>query len=239
MKTGKLSEKIIWITGSGRGIGKAAALALAECGARVVLCARSSGEINETATEIHTIGGQVLAIPCNVSDQNQVDALVNRVKQQWGPVDILINNAGVAAFKKIVNTTVQDWDAMLDSNLKAAFLCSQAVLPDMLEKGAGHIINVVSVAGKQPYYNCGAYCASKYGLLGFTEVLRMETRKHGIMVTAFLPGATDTTLWGSANVDRTKMMTTAQVAQGLVNICASEPGCMTEQVIMRPIGGDL
>jgi len=239
METGKLSGKIIWITGSGRGIGRAAAFALAERGARVVLCARNAGEINETSAQIQANGGQALAIPCNVSDQNQVDALVNRVKQLWGQVDILINNAGVAVFNKIVNTTVQDWDAMLDSNLKAAFLCSRAVLPDMLEKGAGHIINVVSVAGKQPYYNCGAYCASKYGLLGFTEVLRMETRKHGIMVTAFLPGATDTTLWGSANVDRTKMMTPAQVAQGLVNICASEPGCMTEQVIIRPIGGDL
>ncbi len=239
MEKTKLTNKIIWITGSGRGIGKAAALALAECGARVVLCARSVNEINETAAAIQTQGGQALAISCNVANQNQVNALINQVKQQWGAVDILINNAGVAVFKKIINTTVQDWDAMLDSNLKAAFICSQAVLPDMLKKGAGHIINVVSVAGKQPFYNCGAYCASKYGMLGFTEVLRMENRKQGILVTAFLPGATDTSLWGNATVDRSKMMTPEQAAQGLVNICTSDPGYMTEEVILRPVGGDL
>ena len=127
----------------------------------------------------------------------------------------------------------------MDVNRKGAYLCSHAVLPDMIEKKAGHIINVVSVAGKQPYYSCGGYCASKYGLLGFTDVLRLEMRKHGIKVTAFLPGATDTAIWGDADVDRSKMMTPEQVAEGIVSICYSNPNVLNEEIVMRPIGGDL
>ncbi len=239
MEQKKLRDKVIWITGSGRGIGKASAISLATEGARVVVSARTKKEIDAVAAEIHSQNGNALAIPCDVSDKDQIAGLVNQVKKKWSPVDILINNAGIGIFKKLLNTTEQDWDSMMDINLKSAFLCSQAVLQDMIDKHSGHIINVVSVAGKQPYYNCGGYCASKYGLLGFTDVLRMETRKHGIKVTAFLPGATDTVIWGNANVNRTKMMTPAQVAECLVTICAGDSRSMTEEVVLRPAEGDL
>jgi len=239
MEQKKLEGKVIWITGSGRGIGKASAISLAAGGASVVVSARTKKEIDTVAAEIRDQNGNALAIPCDVSDKAQVAGLVNQVKEKWDSIDILVNNAGIGIFKKLINTTEQDWDAMMDINLKSAFLCSRAVLPDMMEKGAGHIINVVSVAGKQPYYNCGAYCASKYGLLGFTDVLRMETRKHGIKVTAFLPGATDTVIWGNANVDRAKMMTPDQVAACLVDICAADARSMTEEVVLRPAEGDL
>jgi len=239
MEQKKLTEKVIWITGSGRGIGKATAISLATHGARVVVSARTKKEIEAVVSKIKSHHGNALAIECDVSDKSQIIYLVKQVKEKWGPIDILINNAGIGIFKKIITTEENEWDAMMDINLKSAFLCTQAVLQDMINKGSGHIINVVSVAGKQPYYNCGGYCASKYGLLGFTDVLRMETRKHGIKVTAFLPGATDTAIWGNANVERAKMMTPIQVAECVVSICAGDAKSMTEEVVLRPAEGDL
>ncbi|NOY61328.1 MAG: SDR family oxidoreductase [Calditrichaeota bacterium] len=234
-----LQDKIVWITGSGRGIGRAAAMTLAREGAKVVVSARTGEEIKTVVREIESTGGQAIALVCDVTKNEQISNLVEKVKAKWGPIDILINNAGIGIFKKISETTKEDWETMMDVNLKGAFLCSHAVLPDMIEKKAGHIINVVSVAGKQAYYSCGGYCASKYGLLGFTDVLRLEMRKHGIKVTAFLPGATDTAIWGDADVDRSKMMTPEQVAEGIVSICYSNPNVLNEEIVMRPIGGDL
>jgi len=236
---GTVAEKVVWITGSGRGIGRATALALAEKGARIVLSARTKAEIEAVNAEIASLGGTSVAIPCDGANKKAVGDLVARIKASWGAIDILINNAGIAVFRKIVDTSEEDWDAMMNANLKSAFLCSQAVLPGMMERKAGHIINVVSVSGKQPYYNCGGYCASKYGLLGLTDVLRLEGRKHGIRVTAFLPGATDTNIWGHANVDRSKMMKPEQVARALAAICESDSGASLEEVMLRPIGGDL
>lgn len=234
-----LTGKRIWITGSGRGIGRAAALKLAAKGAAVIVSARTEKEINAVADAIRKSGGQALAVRCDVSDKEQVHALVHKVREQLGSVDVLINNAGIGIFKKVTELAEDEWNAMMDTNLKAAFLCAQAVLPDMMEKNSGHIINVISVAGKQPYYNCSGYCASKYGLLGFTDVLRLEVRKYGIHVTAFLPGATDTAIWGDANVDRSRMMTPEQVADNLVNICCTDRNSMVEEIVLRPVGGDL
>ena len=234
----KLQNKIVWITGSGRGIGKAAAMQLAAQGARVVVSARSVDEIDRTAKEIHQNQGTAMAIRCDVTQPEQISALLTQVKETWGPVDILINNAGIGYFKKIIDFDPDKWDEMMNTNLKAAFLCARAVLPDMIERGAGHIINVVSVAGKKTFPSNAGYCASKFGLLGFTDVLRMETRQHGIKVTAFLPGATDTDIWGNANVDRSKMLTPGQVADSITSICLTEPHAMPEEVVLRPIGGD-
>jgi len=234
-----LQDSVVWITGSGRGIGRAAALKLAEKGATVLLSARTQSEIDAVAAEIRKTGGQAHAYCCDVSQKEQVDELVKKASQQVGAIDILINNAGIGIFKKVTELTELDWDAMMGSNLKSAFLCTQAVLPAMIENKAGHIINVISVAGRQPYYNCAGYCASKYGMLGFTDVLRMEVRKYNIKVTSFLPGATDTAIWGQANVDRTKMMSPEDVAEALASVCCSDDNVMIEEVILRPIGGDL
>ncbi|RQW05979.1 SDR family oxidoreductase, partial [candidate division KSB1 bacterium] len=207
-----LNTKVVWITGSGRGIGRAAARLLAQHGAAVVVSSRTQKEIDAVAEQIKKTGGRALAIRCDVTQKQQILNLVSLVKQQWGPIDVLINNAGVGIFGKITRMNEQDWDTLMNINLKSAFLCTQAVLNGMIERETGHIINIVSVAGRQPYYNCGGYCASKYGLMGFTDVLRMEVRKYNIKVTAYLPGATDTDIWGEANVDRSKMMRAEDVA---------------------------
>jgi short-subunit dehydrogenase len=234
-----MKDKVIWITGGGRGIGRSTAEHLARLGARVVICARTKTEIDAVADNIRAGNGQILSIPCDVTENAQIQRLISQVKKKWGSIDVLINNAGVGIFRKIMDTDEADWDKTLNINLKSVFLCSRAVLPDMISKKSGHIINVVSVAGKKPYYNCGMYCASKYGMLGFTDVLRLEVRKYGIHVTAFLPGATDTSIWEDTNADRSKMMTPDTVAQGLADICQTTKNTMVEEIILRPIGGDL
>jgi NAD(P)-dependent dehydrogenase (short-subunit alcohol dehydrogenase family) len=235
----RIKGKVVWITGSGRGIGSAIARALAARRARVVVSARTEDDIAAVAGEINADGDSALAIPCDVRDPKQIDELVRQTTDLWGTIDILINNAGIAHFKKIIETTPEEWDAMMDTNLKSAFLCSQAVLPAMLERQSGHIINIVSVGATQPYYNSGGYCASKYGLLGFTEVLRMETRKHGIKVTAMLPGATHTDIWGGREMDAQRMMAPEDVARAVVAVCEADAAAMIESIVMRPQGGDL
>ncbi len=232
-------NKTVWITGGGRGIGKAAALLLAKQGAAVVVSSRTQSELDAVAAEIDKNGGRAMAVRCDVTRKQDIIDLVSKVKDHWGPVDVLVNNAGTGIFDKISRLREKDWDTLMDTNLKSAFLCTQAVLDDMMARESGHIINVVSVAGRQPYYNCGGYCASKYGLLGFTDVLRMEVRKYNIKVTAYLPGATDTGIWGEAQLDRSKMMQVGDVAQGLLNICCRPQNTMVEEVVLRPQGGDL
>jgi NADP-dependent 3-hydroxy acid dehydrogenase YdfG len=239
MKQSILKDKIIWITGSGRGIGAATAIQLASRGARIVVSARTHDEIAQVAADIKKSKGQSLAIRCDVTCRDDIQTAIREVKTTWGPVDILINNAGLAVFKKIIQTSEQEWDAMMQTNLKSAFLCTQAVLPDMIKKQMGHIINIVSVAGKQPYFSSGAYCASKYGLVGFTDVLRLEMRKYHVHVTAVFPGAVDTAIWNSARADRGKMIKAEDVAHIIAELCESPSTLMLEEVLLRPLGGDL
>ncbi|MBN2355384.1 SDR family oxidoreductase [candidate division KSB1 bacterium] len=239
MRKKQLSGKICWVTGAGRGLGRAMAEALAAAGAQVILSASTTGEIEHVASQIVSKKGKAWAIACDVQNSQDIQQLVRQVKKTWSSVDILINNAGTAVFAKIIDTREDDWDQMMATNLRGAFLCSKAVLPEMIARQSGHIIHVVSVAGKQPYFNCGAYCASKYGLLGFTDVLRLETRRYGIRVTALMPGATDTAIWGNARVDRSRMMQPGQVAETVVALCASDESTMIEEIVLRPIGGDL
>jgi NAD(P)-dependent dehydrogenase (short-subunit alcohol dehydrogenase family) len=234
-----LNGKIVWITGSSRGIGKAAALQFAAKGARVVVSARSVDEIDAIVGEINANGDSALAIPCDVTNNNQIISLVSAVKKTWGDLDILVNNAGIGIFKNILELEEEEWDRMMNVNLKSAFLCSKAVLPAMIEQQSGQIINIVSVAGKQPFENSGGYCASKYGMLGFTDVLRLENRKHGVRVSAVLPGATSTPIWGDADVDHNRMMTADDVAKTIVSLCEINETATIEEVVMRPHGGDL
>jgi len=231
--------KVVWITGSSRGIGKAVAQALANKGAKVVVSGRNEDDILRVTGYINANGDSALAIQCDVQKNSDIVNLIEQTKDIWGSIDILINNAGIAVFKKIIDTTEDEWDVMMNTNLKAAFLCTKAVLPDMIEKKSGKIINIVSVAGKQAYYNCGGYSASKFGLRGFTDVLRMETRAHGIQVTSILPGATSTDIWGDANVDHSIMIKQDDVADTIVAVCQAGDSAHIEEIVLRPQGGDL
>ena len=196
---GRLEGRVALVTGGGRGIGRAIALAFAREGARVAVTGRTPAEVEAVAAEARALGRQAVAVPCDVADRAQVDAAARVAAEALGPIQVLVNNAGMAVSAKLADTSDALWEQHLRVNLTGAFYASRAVLPGMLAAGWGRIVNVASMAARQGYPYIAAYVASKHGLLGLTRALAMEVVSSGITVNAICPGyvATDLT-WESA-----------------------------------------
>ena len=190
----KLEGKTAIVTGAGRGLGRAIALSFARDGAEVVLAARTVSEIAAVAGEVKQLGGAALAVPTDVSKKLDVDAMVKQAISRFGKIDILVNNAGIPGTSPIPKITEELWDRNIAVNLKAVFLCTQAVFSHMCDRGSGHIINISSLAGRHGGPKFGAYSASKFGVTGFTEVTAAEGRPHGVKATLIEPGPADTKL---------------------------------------------
>lgn len=189
----EFKDKVVVITGGSKGIGKAFALDFAKQGAKVAISARGKDELDATAKEIEAVGGQALAIVCDVSDKNQIDKMADEVHEKFGVVDVLVNNAGIAPSNKFLNHPDEMWQQVLDINLTGPYLVSKAFLPKMVERGeGGRVINMASIASKVPQAYTIAYVTSKHGLLGFTRTLALEMNKYGITVNAICPGYVDT-----------------------------------------------
>jgi NAD(P)-dependent dehydrogenase (short-subunit alcohol dehydrogenase family) len=187
----KLTNQTAIITGGGRGIGKAIALALAREGVKVLVCGRHEDTLKQTAAEIQTLGRRALAIVTDVSQEKEVETLVQSAISEFGCVNILVNNAGIAGpTAPITNVSRNDWDETIAVNLTSAFLCSRAVLPGMIERRSGKIVNISSVAGRMAYALRGPYAVSKWGMIGLTKTLAQEVGPHNIQVNAILPGPT-------------------------------------------------
>ena len=200
----KLPDRVALVTGGGRGIGRAIALAFAREGAHVAVTARTGAELDAVAAEIRALGRRALAVPCDVGERAQVDEAVRRVADGLGPVEILVNNAGIAVSAKLVDTDDALWERHLRVNLTGAFLMTRAALPGMLAARWGRIINIASIAGRQGYPLVTAYTASKHGLLGLTRALAQEVVAAGVTVNAICPGyvATDMTWAGARNIQK-------------------------------------
>lgn len=189
----KLQNRVAIVTGAGRGIGRAIAVGLAQEGARVVVnYSRSADAAAEVVKMIEEAGGEALAVQGDVAHADQVDALLNATLERFGRVDILINNAGITRDKLILRMTEEDWDTVLDTNLKGAFLCARAVAPRMLKQKSGVIVNVGSVVGKVGGAGQVNYSASKAGLIGLTKSLAKELGSRNIRVNAVAPGFIET-----------------------------------------------
>jgi NAD(P)-dependent dehydrogenase (short-subunit alcohol dehydrogenase family) len=184
-----LEGKVAIVTGSGRGLGKAMALALADAGADLVVTARTSSEIDETAQEIEKLGRRVLAIPSDVTDPGRVAHLMKSTLERFGKVDILVNNAGIAIVKPLMELSQEEWRKTIDINLTSLYLCCKAIGPHMIARRQGKVINVSSVDGAAGKATLVAYCAAKGGVILFTKALAVEWAKFNIQVNAIGPGA--------------------------------------------------
>ncbi len=189
-----LQGKVAMVTGSGRNIGRATAIELARRGANVVVNARSNqAEADSVVAEIESLGSRAIATIADVGVQEQVDAMMSDAMAAFGHVDILVNNAGLRAADPITEMTLEQWRSVLAVNLDGPFYCSQAVIPGMIERGWGRIVNVSGLNAFKGRADWAHVCASKMGALGLTRALAAELAEHNILVNHIVPGAFDTT----------------------------------------------
>src|SRR5271167_1424803 len=210
-----LEGKVSLITGASRGIGLALARMLGRLGSKLALCARDSKRLVEAATELERSGCPVLAVPTDVRDAHALASLVEKAEASLGPIHVLVNNAGIGYFTPVQDATEADWDAVLDTNLKAVFLLSRLVAPGMVLRRAGHIVNIASLAGKNAFAGGALYCASKWGLLGLTQSMAEDLRPFGIRVSAVSPGTVATEFSPHAGKAADRMLRPEDVAHAV------------------------
>lgn len=205
-----MNGKVAIITGASSGIGEATARKLAKEGAAVVLAARREDKLKNLKQEITDAGGKALVVETDVTKRDQLEALAKAAKDEYGSVDVLVNNAGVMLLSYLKNLQVDEWEQMVDVNIKGVLFGTAAVLPTMMEQGSGHIVNVSSVAGRRVFQSGAVYSATKFAVTAFSEGIRSElSAKHGIRVTSIEPGAVSTEL--------TEHITDEEVKEGMLS----------------------
>ena len=229
-----IEGKVVVVTGAGRGIGRAIAVELGRMGANVALAARGVAGLEETAK---TIGRNASVISTDVRKKDEVHRLLDHVASTVGPIDILVNAAGIGIFGQVKDFADEDYDAILDTNLRGIFLACRYVLPSMISRGKGDIVNIASIAGKVGTARRAVYCASKFGVIGFSQALAEEVREHGIRVSVVCPGSTDSSFSQDPNREgkvRSKMLSPSDVAYAVRTIVAQEPNSFISEIILRP-----
>jgi NAD(P)-dependent dehydrogenase (short-subunit alcohol dehydrogenase family) len=226
--------KVALITGASRGIGLAIARSLAGLGAKVALCARDPKRLETAAAGLKQTGASVVAIPADVRGADEIASLVRETEHALGPIEILVNNAGIGYFAPVQEASEANWDAVLDTNLKAVFLLSKAVAPGMIQRRAGHIINIGSLSGKSAFAGGAIYCASKWGLLGLTQCMAEDLRPYGVRVSAVLPGSVATDFSPHTGKDTSKMLQPEDVAHAVESLVTQAPQSFISEVLIRP-----
>jgi 3-oxoacyl-[acyl-carrier protein] reductase len=213
-----LKDKVVLVTGAGRGIGRAVARAFAFEGAKVALVGRTKKSLTEVQKELKELGAASAVLPGDVSDEGDVSRVVAAAEQQLGPVDVLVNNAGVFATAPVEKMDALVFDRVLAVNLRGPFLMSRAVLPGMKARRRGHVVNVASTAGRRGFAGGGAYCASKFGLAGLSESMMYEARTSDVRVSVVYPStvATDLVRKAGMTFDEKKAIQPEDVAAGIV-----------------------
>jgi 3-oxoacyl-[acyl-carrier protein] reductase len=230
-----LSGQVAVVTGAGRGIGAAIARELAALGAAVVLSGRTPKPLQETASQIAANGGQTKVMQCDVSNLQSVQALASFVDQSFGRADILVNNAGVGSFSAPLHElTPEDWEKVLNTNLRGVYYCIRSFAPMMIRAKTGHIINISSLAGKNALPKGAAYAASKWGLNGLTYSVAEELRVHNIRVAVVCPGSVDTELSPHAGKDPNKMLKADDVAHAVAMLVTQAPQSFVSEILLRP-----
>lgn len=230
----------IWVTGASSGIGKETAKEFARIGCKVTASSRRHSLLEVINKELSEDNLCVDIIPCNVGSSVNVEQTAKKIIAERG-IDCLINNAGITSFKPARENDLQEIIDIININLIGAITCIKAVLPYMIEKKKGTIINVLSVAAVKVLQNSSAYSASKAGLLAYTNVLREEVRKDNIKIINVLPGATKTNMWHQNMIEKysDRMMLPEEIARIIVSLFLQDKNVVTEEIILRPVGGDL
>lgn len=236
------------VTGASSGIGRATAEALAGAGARVGLAARRVELLDEVAARITAAGGEALALPADVTDYSQTEAMIGRAEREFDGVDILINNAGVMLYAPVAEADPTDWDRMVQVNLMGALYATRAALPGMLSQGSGHIVNVSSSSGRAYQEAFSVYAATKHALGAFTNVLLREVNDQNVRVTLFEPGATASelashgdqellaSLFKDMGGDSFEPLQAEDIAQGILWTLAAPERANVSEVLYKPNG---
>jgi 3-oxoacyl-[acyl-carrier protein] reductase len=225
-----LSGRVALVTGGGSGIGLAIARAFRDQGMGVAVCGRDKGRLERAAAEL---GEGALAVPTDVADETQVEALFARVADYFGGLDVLVNNAGVGLWRPIDAVAPEEWDRVLDTNLRGAYLCARAAWPVLKGRGGGYIVNIGSVASKEGFGEGAVYSASKFGLLGLSESLREEGIPFGIKVTAICPGYVATPMVARSGVPPEEMIRPEDVAATCLYLLSLSRMVSVPEVVMR------
>ncbi|MEO6694861.1 MAG: SDR family oxidoreductase [Ignavibacteria bacterium] len=236
-----MTQKVVWVTGASTGIGKEIAMEFSKAGHIVIVSARRKSRLVRIVSEIKFAEREAAAFVCNIISERSIQITTKRILEKYGGIDALINNAGVTVFKSFLETKTFDYDNVMDTNLRGSFLCMKNVIPQMIKKKKGHIINILSVAANTAFENSSVYAASKAGLLAMSNSLREEVRRYNIKISNVLPGAVETPMWDSKSRQRYKnrMMNPADIAKIVLQIFNQPRKVMIEDIIIRPLKGDI
>ncbi len=229
-----MQDKVVVVVGATGGIGSAVARKLADAGATLVLAARDSSKLDALAGELSAT--EVLCVPTDITDLQQVETLMQKTVQHFGQIDALVNAAGAGILKQWNKLEPADLDAMLDLNLKGSFYTSQAAANVMKDRKSGHICNVIGILGKHSMAMGTAYCASKFGVVGFSKCMADELRRYGIKFTLFYFGGVDSPFWDnvSLKVDRSKMLSTETAANAIMFALSADPQAVPMEINIQP-----
>lgn len=227
------TDKVVVVTGASRGIGKAIARAFAGQGAKVVLVAQQLAALEELEDALLATGADVMAAPTDITDVSAVQSLHHEILQNYGPVDILINNAAVAVLKPIVQMTPEEWEGMTGVNLHAMFYLTHLFLPAMIERRSGVIINMSAALARNGFPNLSVYSATKAGVIAFTEAIAKEVRRYGVQAYAICPHGVNTELYQRlfGATDPSKLLSPEHVAEEVLKVAAGQGGIRSGQTL--------
>lgn len=230
-----LAGQVAVMTGAGSGIGAAIARKMGRMGAVAVVCGRTRDTLQSTATAISQAGGQAEVIECDVTDLASVESLAKRVDGRFGRVDILVNNAGIGGSGgPLHQLSPETWDQVLNTNLRGVYYCIRSFAPLMIRANRGHIVNISSLAGKNPLPNGAAYSASKWGLNGLSYSVAEELRVHSIRVSVVCPGSVQTEFSPHSAKNSAKMLQPDDVAHVVAMLVTQAPQSFASEILLRP-----